>query len=330
LNERPAIAFLNQRLRGMRFHAKVQEANHPLHKVWTELSKPGPKAAFAFMRVGRGDVQALLTGIRERYPEIEGHLDPVRVASWENQGPQMAWGPATFFFVILLSFAVRMCAAVTSDSPAVPSVTPWSSEQVDQVVIELFGERLSDDTLAAQAPDLSRMLADHRRYGGDAPGLFAAYGGYGLIPHLRRQTLLAAKDAGFEDLVAIKHLKLGLMREAREQGGSAACMTFEREHTLAPGWNIPAELRAEERKLATRLVAAGLLLPSDSVFPSSAQIPGAIVEQLKQSTGFSEQTLTDAAGGKGSESVLCDYRIALLETVLRRPADVSADLLRMM
>lgn len=41
IEERWALRFLNQRLKGMRFHEKVQTPGHPLHKAWIELSRPG-------------------------------------------------------------------------------------------------------------------------------------------------------------------------------------------------------------------------------------------------------------------------------------------------
>jgi hypothetical protein len=68
LEERPALMFLNQRLKGMRFHEKVQQADHPLHKAWEELSRPGPATVIDRLRVKRQDIDKLLNGIRSRYP----------------------------------------------------------------------------------------------------------------------------------------------------------------------------------------------------------------------------------------------------------------------
>jgi hypothetical protein len=45
LHERPAVAYLNARLRGLRFADKVQDKGHPLHKAWRELTREGTRKA---------------------------------------------------------------------------------------------------------------------------------------------------------------------------------------------------------------------------------------------------------------------------------------------
>jgi hypothetical protein len=76
--------FLNARLKGMRFHDKVQLPDHPLHKAWAELSRPGRAGIIDRLRAKRLDIDKLLTGLRQHYPELESHLGPERVASWEG------------------------------------------------------------------------------------------------------------------------------------------------------------------------------------------------------------------------------------------------------
>ncbi|HSJ78390.1 MAG TPA: hypothetical protein VK913_06595, partial [Erythrobacter sp.] len=53
LEERYSLRFLNARLKGMRFHDKVQQPDHPLHKAWMELSRPGRAGVADRLRVKR-------------------------------------------------------------------------------------------------------------------------------------------------------------------------------------------------------------------------------------------------------------------------------------
>jgi hypothetical protein len=335
LNERPAIHFLNQRLKGMRFIDKVAQAGHPLHKAWVELSRPGRRGAFGFLRASKDDVLRLLAGIRERFPEVERHLDPERVASWEGAAeitPKSAWGPGRIILVISGIAMLRLCMYVAESVP--PSEPPkietvWTDEELIGLMVELFGRELDAGTLDADAPDLARTLA---RHSGDS------FGGAGLVrettqtllQQLRMLTVLAARDAEFDDLVAIKQLKLELLRAAREKGGSDDCMTYARDGLFQTDLEVDESLRAKERDLAARLLASGLLRPSENALPRESFIPGSVIDRIRASTGFSEDTVGLAARGEGSDPVQCDYNIALLEAVLRAPATVPEELLRMM
>ena len=56
--------FLNQRLKGMRFHEKVQVPDHPLHKALAGLSRPGRARVLDRLRVKRLGIDKHLRGIR--------------------------------------------------------------------------------------------------------------------------------------------------------------------------------------------------------------------------------------------------------------------------
>jgi len=149
-----------------------------------------------------------------------------------------------------------------------------------------------------------------------------------LLVLLRAQSQLAARDAAFDELVAIKQVKLALLRVVREQKGPDDCLDFDTQGIFPANVEVPETLRAEERGLAARLARANLLLPSDGRLPDGAMIPGPVIGQIIDSTGLSENAVRGAIRGDGNDEVLCDYRIALLEAVLKRPGQVSADLLR--
>jgi hypothetical protein len=338
LSERPAVQFLNERHKGMRFVHQVEQPEHRLHKAWTELSQPGPRRRFALRRTNRDDVIRLLNGIRERYPEVERHLDPLRVASWDKAAtdtPSSPWKTAwPILFVVVLVLQVLSFAGRDSTQDPLPRASAfereerWTKEETDGLVIELFGERLDDDKLKFDAPDLWRTIQSRR--GADGKHAEAAADAAGpLLQQARLLTLLAAREASFEQLVAIKQVKLDLLRIALESSGASGCTTFNVDGTFPDGAPVPEDLRARERALAARLVDAGLFRRSQSEFPTQAAIPGPVVERILSRTGMSEAAFDEAAQGEGSDSSQCQYRIALLEAVLRQPGKVSEDLLRM-
>ncbi|WP_379923251.1 hypothetical protein [Erythrobacter sp. R86502] len=105
LEERSALVFLNQRQKGMRFHENVQRPDHPLNKAWAELSRPGRARVRDRLRVRRLDVHDLLTGIRDRYPELESLLDSERVSSWDSHradGTPGGLGPQAVRWIVVL------------------------------------------------------------------------------------------------------------------------------------------------------------------------------------------------------------------------------------
>ncbi|WP_197274530.1 hypothetical protein [Novosphingobium sp. AAP83] len=79
---RAAVMFLNSRLRGLHFLEDVQRTGHPWHKAWIELATPAQPASRRGLFIRRGDVAMLLEEIRNNFPELEQHFDPVRVALW--------------------------------------------------------------------------------------------------------------------------------------------------------------------------------------------------------------------------------------------------------
>ena len=333
LSERPAVRFLNPRLKGMRFTARVQQADHPLHKAWVELSKPGRKSGFAFRRASKADVRLLLDGIRERYPEVEGHLDPERVGSWEATFEESPWTPWRVVWriigvVLFLSIVSSMFTRPTDGIPAAPPEIAWSEHELDDLVVELFGERFDDATLLAEAPDLWERIQNISSRRGNSPDHVDDSTKQMLI-FLRGQTQLAARDADFETLLAIKQVKLELLRIVSQQDDSWACLRYAREGLFPANVSVHENLRTRERELAARLAASNLLVPSDSEFPQTATIAGSVIERIMLSTGLSEDAVRDAIRDRGDPSNLCTYRLALLEAVLQRPAEASSDLLRL-
>jgi hypothetical protein len=126
LNEDPAIAFLNARAAGYRFQREVQSPDHPDHKAWEELNRPGPANMARKWLAGRKAVPALITRIRRDFPELESTLDPARVASWEGrpQGTRREWKINWTAIAVLMVLRLALILWNDTDAPKPPAQPP--------------------------------------------------------------------------------------------------------------------------------------------------------------------------------------------------------------
>jgi hypothetical protein len=337
LDEDYAISFLNTRLAGMRFYGKVTEPGHRLNKSWIELSTPGTKGLFGRFRVHPADVQLLLSGIRERFPELEAYLDREKVASWETREgltAGSAWvGIVRVLFVIFVLAQIGRCVA-TLDRPGGLSGTPtaqeildgkWTDEQRDSLALELFGNDMTYELVREDA-DVFEALERRTSFGSTAAS--RAFVTDELVEMVRTLTLTSAPAGDFEQIVAIKQLKLDLLRLARDGEGASACLTLMAGSRLPKGLTVPDELRDRERDQAFELLKAGILgsreIPEAS---KSASVPTDIVDAAQRKAGLGRVAREQALAGEGSDRDQCNFRIAMLEEVLRRPGTVSKELL---
>lgn len=322
IGERPALQFLNPRLRGMRFAEKVEQPDHPLHKAWSELQRPGKRTVVDMLRVKPGDIETLLGGIRSRYPEVESYLDVERVASWEKPAPGwMAWAVQRVFIFIavfsLLSFCGRML-----DNVAIPP------SQLDAIAEEVFGDGRKMAQVQMAAPDLHDLL-----YVGidDAldRGETADQAANQTVERVRRLTALALEDAPRSDLLAIATVRRQLLEVAAE-GGTPACLAFITEARLPDVGGLPDGLRDAERALAWRLAQADLLDPNYSAQEDQRlPLPPWVGPGLAERTGLSPERINAVLGGEETED-FCAVRIALIDTLLSRPEEAPEELLRIL
>lgn len=107
---RAAVAFLNSRLRAVRFGKDVQVSGHPLHRAWDELTAPAQPGSRRGLFARHRDVAALLETVRAYFPELEQHFDPARVALWERDGPAVGLagkGPWIALALVLVVLVIR-------------------------------------------------------------------------------------------------------------------------------------------------------------------------------------------------------------------------------
>lgn len=332
LEERPALMFLNQRLKGMRFHDKVQRADHPLQKAWAELSRPGKAGVLDRLKVKRLEVHKLLTGIRERYPELESHLDPERVASWDKggaaEGSPGGFGPSVVRWILIAVLAGAALArlganlAGADDDGRAPSSAEVAeallAAEVGLAVAEIFGEgttiadvRAADPAFADQLEPLASRL--------DKPGQT-------MLAYARIKALASAETADRSNLAVRADLRSLWMAAAQRQS-DAVCrqVMTARFHDL--DLDLTDQERAREQTLLRQLLEAKLLGGQVEGGEFRYAIPGWLVGDTLERSGLPQDRLT-AALTDPDHPDRCRAEAALIEAVRATPRQVPLDVLK--
>jgi hypothetical protein len=322
IGERPAHQFLNPRLRGMRFAEKVEQLDHPLHKAWSELKKPGRKGLLDPLRVKRAEIETLLGGIRTRYPEVESYLDAERVASWESPAPNwFTWALQRVFIFFVVFQALAFCSGFVSGGEL-------SEAEKDQIVAEVFGPQANMlallrqqsglysefDAAFEQASQVDRPVDEITR---------------GLVVTMRARSLMAQQSAWPEDVLRILEVKAEYLKAASVDG-TKGCLSVLETAALPENAVMTEAQRKLERALAWRLAQGGLLsLPSRPFRDQQLPLPPWVGPGISERTGLSPERINAVLQGEKTED-FCAVRIALIETLLSRPDDAPEELLRIL
>lgn len=329
ISERPAIAFLNARLRGLRFREKVQDPAHPLHKAWKELTTPAQQGSRRGWFVKRADVEQLLDGVRRHFPEIERHFDPWRVALWDRQGDDsggQGWfskGRLAIFAVIFIVQIIRMAMDAGGsndrrDAPVPPALSASEAAQdrevIGRAIRQVFGPEITLEGLQSLQPDLAALFSANRTVARSAGEDDAAYAA--KVHDLVRERMLATALAEKGQLLAdVQRLRARLL-EAAQKLGPAECMAFIRTRRLDRRAEVAPAILAAERKLAVKMLDASQLGPPARQPPARASIPGDLVDRVIAATGIPDRRVRAAMGGKGPDADQCAVTIALIEQTL--------------
>lgn len=327
IEERPALMFLNLRLRGMRFHEKVQQPEHPLNKAWVELSRPGKSNLIDRWRVKREHVYQLLTGIRERYPEVESYLDDERVASWEypqqsSGGGGLPWWIA--IIVIVTVFRIASTSGGTDISGSDPLPLPTiSSPKLDPSAFDarieaLFGEGVDFETVQQIDP----VFADQLRNAMQTEG----YGYMRIEGFVRTQAYRASSIAEFDELIALGELKRVWFAAAQQDNADVCRNVMAGDFQSRALLLDDAQAKREQTQLR-KLLDAGVLNHLEGRSASNFSVPGWAIERVIQRSGLSEDQVAEALTNPGSDR-RCLVESVLLGVVLEEPRRVSLDLLR--
>ncbi|MBU7579476.1 MAG: hypothetical protein KAF27_03250 [Porphyrobacter sp.] len=327
LDERYSLRFLNDRLRGMRFHEKVQQPGHPLHKAWAELSRPGKAGMLDRLRVKRLDVHKLLVGIRERYPELEAHLDAQRVASWEGSGEGASNARTGFkgalIFVLLFFALMRGLAALIG-----PDDGGGSTASREAVNAALIDARLSIAAAEAFGPgtDLAMLrkadpaLVDQwRRAVGQGSNADVA------LAVVRGKALQSGAVADFDGLVAraeLRRLWLAAARPSPDQ-----CRQILRGDFTTTPLTLSQADRKREQSLLKRLLEAKYLSSDAQQKGGTFSVPGWVLERAAASSKLPPEAVRAALSDPDHAS-RCALEYAMLGAILEQPGKVPVELLR--
>ena len=327
IEERPALMFLNLRLRGMRFHEKVQQDGHPLHKAWVELSRPGKSNFLDRWRVKREHVYQLLTGIRERYPEVESYLDADRVASWEypqqsSGGGGLPWWIGIIVIVTVLRIASTAGSNDTSGYDLVP-VPPTSSSVLnpsdfDGRIAALFGEDVDYQAVREIDPVFADQLRNAMQT--ERNGFMRIEG------FVRGQAYRASSIAEFDELIALGELKR-VWLAAAQQDDAAVCRNVMAGDFQSRALLLDRPQALKEQMQLRKLLDAGVLNNLEGRGASQFSVPGWAFERTMQRSGLSEDQVEEALANPGSDT-RCLVEFVLLGVILEEPGRVSIDLLR--
>lgn len=329
LEERPALRFLNGRLKGMRFHAKVQEPGHPLHKAWVQLAQPGRAGLADRLRIKRADVDKLLTGIRRNFPEIESHLDPQRVASWDAGRPAEGAAPGLVpriirgLFIVLLVFALpRLVSDIlqpweeAGDPPLLGVERRLTEAELDAEVRNIFGTGATMATVRTQDPKLAREL----EIAANKPEIVLP------LDFVRMQALASAEVGDRAALVARAQLKATWLAAAAAQGGEA-CRKLIAGKLSEASLDLSFEDRVREHDLLRQLLAAKVLSHMPKGGEVRYAVPGWLVADTLKRSGLTPERLKAALGNPESPD-RCAAEAGLAAAVAAAPDKVPDDVLK--
>lgn len=327
VSERPSIAFLNARLRGLRFREKVQDPKHPLHKAWNELTTPAQQGSRKGWFVKRADVEQLLEGVRKNFPEVEHYFDPWRVALWEKNTSAnvgQGWFSSGRLILLAVIFGIQILRVVFSSNdsstepPPVPEISISQSAQekeiVGRAVTAVFGPEITFDGLQSLQPDLAALFSANRTIARADGSSDAAY--TSKVQDLVRERMYATALVEKGGLLAdVQRIRADLLRAARKTGPDA-CMAFLRTRRMAAGVKVPPAVLERERTLAVKMLDARQLGPPQRVKPGTASVPGELIGKVITETGIPDKRVRQAMGGKGSDADQCAVTIGLIDVAL--------------
>jgi hypothetical protein len=203
------------------------------------------------------------------------------------------------------------------DAPPPIAVLGPSDAEIDVEVAKVFGA--GTDIAAVRAADPA--FADQLRL-----AIRNARDNGGALAFVRHKALQTGEIAPFDALVTLAELKL-MWRQAA-LGSSDQCRNIMAGDFRSLPITFEGAQAEREARLLRRLLDAGLLnYKGRARGGGSFEIPGWAVEQAVKRSGMGDATFMLALQNPDSPE-RCRAERSLLETVLKQPGRVSADLLR--
>ncbi|KQN00226.1 hypothetical protein [Sphingomonas sp. Leaf25] len=296
------------RIGAIRFATLVGDPGHRLHRAWVELvrSDDGPH------RWGTtgGRVRELLLVVRQRYPDAEQWMNPVRVAKWDRPASD---NPRIGFYIwlvlIIIVAAVRVLSG-PSDDPReqAPVVIPTLSSDANLLAQHMTGKGIA--ALRQEHPELAEAI---RTTTAPLPGNVDPAVADRAVDTLYQQRLLAGFAKAPDDLLRdVAAFELDAMRLLAPTI-PAQCRRF----VVSSDPNLLNQgLRERQQRLVHRII-----LESDDRNAGDGSyrftLPSSIATTIRTRTGLSADQVKNALSDKGKDTDVCAVNIALREAALR-------------
>ena len=294
-----------ERIGATRFTVLLSDPKHRWHKAWIELTREDDGRRKWMLSAT--DVRDLLTTIRQRYPDVEGWMNPDRVAQWSKwsgNGPRIrmrAW-----FALALLLIALRI--GMSWWSPADPGKL-----DADYIAQTMTGKDLAE--VQKVNPGLAvDIVAEVARTDAPAGRIAEAVTSSAVIGKLTRKRLQAGMRNPPDDLlVRLTRFDLDAMRLLQPRD-TAACASAHLAADLDPLSKPMLERRVE--------LLHEVMLHTQNYAPVHVRqrftVPGPIIDDVAKRTGWPaskvQEVLRDDKGK--DKATRCTLEIALREAGL--------------
>lgn len=333
LKERPAVAFLNARLNGLRFVAEVENPGHPWHGAWVELSSPG----FRRNRLANhANIVKLLTRIRNDFPEVERYLDAQRVGAWEAKlfAPKKNWldgwvrrGSKGYVWAVIVIAGLRLLVSIAggldgNSAPFDRSVQAPDVLVLDDAAHHWFGPETDLAGLRRMAPLVAAIAK--RNAGGTTD---EATADRAMRSAVFLALALSTEQVDAERLRAVQSVRARAL-DATTLAGMHACMDFIKLGQVDDVVAMPDSITGEAVTQVRAIATTGFYNRDPEIKPMQAAIPGSVVREVMGVTHLSQNRVHSALQQRGSDAELCLVHSALLDAALKLPGRAGEAILR--
>ena len=339
IGERPAIAFLNARLAGLRFVEAVEQPDHDLYKAWAELSKPGHKRSFGIKRV---DVRDLLAGVRKHFPEIEQYLDPQRVAAWDKAPPRatlsftgqrwrIGFRKGWYWFVLIAAGLRLLAGLMGNDDPGgyrshpTPVANTWAKAEFDTMSRYWFGPNFDYAQLSAQEPLIAMTGMNALGRGDDLATIDLDF--RDAVFKVLRAARGKADHAGLRE---VQTLRRDVMKSLPATNDAQACLNFDRNDHLPLYYVLDPDLLAQTKAVVRDTMRFRGMPDKGPGSGGAAQVPGSVMQNMMAREHLDRSALEQALLHKGPGIIQCRVHFDLIDFALGLPGMRGDAMLRVL
>lgn len=331
VGEIPAISHITARVAALSFVDAVRTPGHRYRRAWRELTTPADVTSHRGWVRGKR-VLELLETVRQHHPQLEQSFDWYRIRLWEGHGGGGSEGAAPGLVIagLVLAFSMlRIFADLGGDKPAPTPASPaievrsnWLDAPANDIpaAIEWASNGVyRPEDLDTRNPELLedlRQIWAADKVAGERRDMFENH----VADHLRDRFPRIAEQASSAALADLLRIRIEAARRAGRSAQDCA------DEILGRKW-LPPEYDRRYRAAQYRILIEtrgkmrdvdedGVYWVDDKTIAAAAKRAGMSIDD------FSAGLKKDANPG-----LLCDARVALMETALTLPRKKAMKLL---